>query len=138
MKYFFLSFIHLTLIYTSFHSQTFYRMDATNDGQTINLTCPISNTRFADDGSGTTHYSNGSDRTITFCGPVGKLLKFDFGCGTNSTIERIHPSDTLFIYNGNSTSSPLFYSITGNAQIRIAYHILMKTLISFFYLLKIV
>jgi hypothetical protein len=89
-------------------------MDATNDGQTINLTCPITNTRFADDGSGSTHYSNGSDRTLTFCGPAGKLLKFDFGCASNLTIERIHPSDTLFIYNGSSTASPLLYAVTGN------------------------
>ena len=89
-------------------------MDATNDGSTINFTCPISNTRFTDDGANSTHYSNGVDRTITFCAPAGKLLKFDFGCGSNLTIERIDPTDTLFIYNGNSTASPLLYAVTGN------------------------
>lgn len=96
--------------------QTYFRLDATNDGATINLSCPIANTRFADDGSNSTHYSNGVDRSITFCAPAGKLLKFDFGCGSNLTIERIHTSDTLFIYNGNSTSSPLLYAVTGNAS----------------------
>lgn len=96
-------------------AQTYYRLDATNDGTTINLTCPITNTRFADDGANSTHYANGVDRTITFCAPAGKLLKFDFGCGSNLTNERIHPSDTLFIYNGNSTSAPLLYAVTGNS-----------------------
>lgn len=96
-------------------AQTYYRLDATNDGSTINLTCPIANTRFADDGANSTHYANGVDRTITFCAPAGKLLKFDFGCGSNLTIERIHSSDTLFIYNGNSTAAPLLYAVTGNS-----------------------
>jgi len=96
-------------------AQTYYRLNATNDGATINLTCPITNTQFADDGATSTHYSNGVDRSITFCAPAGKLLKFDFGCNGNYTIERIHPSDTLFIYNGNSTASPLLYAVTGNS-----------------------
>lgn len=96
-------------------AQTYYRLDAANNGSTINFTCPIASTRFADDGSNTTHYSNGVDRTITFCAPAGKLLKFDFGCGSNLTIERIHSSDTLFIYNGNSTAAPLLYAVTGNS-----------------------
>lgn len=97
-------------------AQTIYKLDATNNGTTVNFSCPISNTRFSDDGDGTTHYSNNIDYRITFCAPTNKLLKFDFGCGTNSTIERIHPSDTLFIYDGNSTSSPLLYKITGNSS----------------------
>jgi hypothetical protein len=91
-------------------------MNAANNGATINLTCPITNTRFADEGADATHYTNANaDYSITFCVPAGKLLKFDFGCGSNLTTERIHNSDTLFIYNGSSTSSPLLYKITGNS-----------------------
>ncbi|MDX2301170.1 MAG: hypothetical protein NW226_00160, partial [Microscillaceae bacterium] len=112
MKPFFTFFLLLAALLAN--SQTYYRLDATNDGNTINFTCPITNTRFADDGANSTHYSNGVDRTITFCAPAGKLLKFDFGCGSNLTIERIHSSDTLFIYNGSSTAAPLLYAVTGN------------------------
>ena len=86
MKPFITFFFLLFLSYLN--AQTYYRMDATNDGSTINFTCPISNTRFTDDGANSTHYSNGVDRTITFCAQAGKLLKFDFGCGSNLTIER--------------------------------------------------
>jgi hypothetical protein len=104
------------LIYIYSYGQTIYRLDATNNGSTITFSCPISNSRFADDGNGSTHYSNNIDYSITFCAPANKLLKFDFGCGSNSTIERIHPSDTLIVYDGNSTSSPILYKITGNAS----------------------
>jgi len=97
----------------STQAQTYHRMNAANNGQTINLTCPTSD-KFADDGSGSSHYSNNIDYTITFCAPTGKLIKFDFGYGSNLTIERIDPTDTLFIYDGNSTSSPLLYEVTGN------------------------
>lgn len=113
MKLSSISFIFV-FVYQFISAQTYYRMDATNDGATINLTCPISNTRFADDGNNATHYSNNNDRTITFCAPIDKLLKFDFGCGSNLTIERIHSSDTLFIYDGNSIASPLLCAVTGN------------------------
>ena len=105
----------LILVSLITEGQTIYRINAANDGQTINLTCPIVNTRFADSGSGSSHYSNSVDQLITFCAPAGKLLKFDFGCGGNYTIERIDPTDTLFIYDGNSTSSPLLYAVTGNS-----------------------
>ena len=108
-----LVFILLTVAMNGF-SQTYYRLDATNNGQVINLTCPVANSRFADDGSNSTHYSNNIDYTLTFCAPAGKLLNFNFGCGSNLTTERIHSSDTLFIYDGNSTSAPLMYSVTGN------------------------
>ncbi len=90
------------------------RMNAANNGNVYNLTCPVSG-RFADSGSGSTHYDNNRDDTLTFCADVGKLLKFDFGCGSNLTIERIDPTDTLFIYDGPSVSSPLLYAVTGNA-----------------------
>jgi len=96
--------------------QTYYRMNAANNGTTVNFSCPITNTRFADEGADATHYTNATaDYSITFCAPAGKLLKFDFGCGSNLTTERIHNSDTLFIYNGSSTSSPLLYKVTGNS-----------------------
>jgi hypothetical protein len=91
-------------------------MNAANNGTTVNFTCPITNTRFADEGPDNTHYTNATaDYSITFCAPAGKLLKFDFGCGSNLTTERIHNSDTLFIYNGSSTASPLLYKVTGNS-----------------------
>lgn len=108
--------ILIAIIHNCTLGQTIYRLDATNNGSTITFSCPISNSRFADDGNGSTHYSNNIDYSITFCAPANKLLKFDFGCGSNSTIERIHPSDTLIIYDGNSTSSPILYKVTGNAS----------------------
>ncbi len=92
-----------------------YALNASNNGTTVNLSCP-SSVRFTDEGAGTTDYQNNSNYTITFCASGSNLLKFDFGCGSNSTIERIHPTDTLYIYNGNSTSSPLLYAVTGLAS----------------------
>lgn len=117
-----ISFIMKHLLYICFSllfstigiSQTIYRLNAANNGASITFSCPINNSVFADDGNGSTHYSNNIDYSLTFCAPANKLLKFNFGCGSNTTIERIHPSDTLFIYDGNSTSSPLLYKVTGN------------------------
>jgi hypothetical protein len=110
-----IGFILFAILSTAVHGQV-YRMNNTTNGQTINFTCPISGVRFADSGSGSSHYANGRDDTLTFCASVGKLLKFDFGCGSNLTNERIDPTDTLFIYNGASVNSPLLYAVTGNAS----------------------
>lgn len=106
----------LSMFFLFFNSTLFgqvIRMDATNNGSTFNITCPGTGVRFADEGSGSSHYSDNSDYTVTLCAEAGKLLKFDFGCGSNLTNERIDPTDTLYIYDGSSTSDPLIYAVTG-------------------------
>jgi len=98
-------------ITNSSNAQTIYDIDA-YDGQTI-TTCDA---KFTDSHPGSTHYAHNGDHTITFCsGDESKVLRFDFGHTSTYTNERIHPSDTLYIYNGVSTSDPLIASITGNS-----------------------
>ncbi len=94
--------------------QTYYYMNLANNGATINIPCPAGNKIFSDDGPTSSNYSNSIDYTITFCAAGNNLLKFDFGCSDTYTNERLAPGDTLFIYNGSSTSSPLLYAVTGN------------------------
>jgi hypothetical protein len=84
----------------------------TNSGQTV-TTCSGT---FSDSGAGTTHYGNNENNTVTFCSTNGTdLLQFNFGVGSNTTIERIHPSDTLYIYDGSSATGVPIAKLTGNA-----------------------
>jgi hypothetical protein len=84
----------------------------TNSGQTI-TTCSGT---FSDSGAGTTHYGNNEDNTVTFCSTNGTdLLRFNFGVGSNTTIERIAPGDTLYIYDGSSATGVPIAKLTGNS-----------------------
>ncbi|MBN2680977.1 MAG: fibronectin type III domain-containing protein [Bacteroidales bacterium] len=80
-----------------------YEIDVFNEAEII--TCSGTFT----DSNPAGNYSANEDNSISFCSPDGDLLKFSFSTG------RIAPGDTLYLYNGPSTSSPLIQKITGNA-----------------------
>ena len=74
-----------------------YEIDA-YDGQKVN-TCSGT---FYDSGGSSGDYANDENYTVTFCSDnAGQHLKFDF-TGFN-----VRVNDTLYIYNGSSTGSPL-------------------------------
>ncbi len=68
---------------------------STNTGCTYN---------FYDSGGAGANYGNNQNNTITFCAPVGEVTRFEF----RSFL--IGASDTLFIYDGATTSSTLIGS----------------------------
>ena len=88
-----------------------YEMDVIN-GTTV-TTC---GGLFTDSNPGSGHYADNENYQVTFCSSNGiDLLNFNFGSGSNLTNERIHPSDTLYIYDGVGTSGILLAAVTGTA-----------------------
>ncbi|MCK4630787.1 MAG: hypothetical protein KAT40_05050, partial [Bacteroidales bacterium] len=79
-----------------------YRID-TLDGQTVN-TCAGT---FYDSGGSSGYYVNNEDYTVTFCSDNGLTISLDF------TTFEVRTGDTLRIYDGPDTSSPLLGSYTG-------------------------
>lgn len=76
-----------------------------NQGGTI-TTC--SGTLY--DSDSTANYQNNENYTITFCSNgAGNIINLGF-----AVLFDIDPSDTLFIYNGNSTASPLIGAYNNN------------------------
>ncbi|MCF0210379.1 MAG: gliding motility-associated C-terminal domain-containing protein [Bacteroidales bacterium] len=76
-----------------------YQLNATNDGQTITTCTGISR----DDGN-TSNYTANQDRHMTFCpGNPAQRIKLAF------EEFNVHPSDTFFLYNGNSVAATPFY-----------------------------
>jgi hypothetical protein len=65
---------------------------------------------FYDNGGPTVNYPNNENRVTTFTSGTGQYLKFDF----NPNHFNIATGDSLFIYDGTSTSSPLFAILTGS------------------------
>ena len=62
-------------------------------------------TNFVDMGG---NYMSNMDETITFCPDLTQGSKVSISFGTNIGFEfDIHPSDTMYIYDGPNTSSPL-------------------------------
>lgn len=104
------------LLYCSFFelsAQTpVYEMDLVNG--TIITTC---GGLFTDSNPGSGHYGDNENFQVTFCSNNGSdLLNFNFGSGSNLTNERIHPSDTLYIYDGIGTGGTLLAAVTGTAS----------------------
>jgi hypothetical protein len=100
----------ILLLHNTANAQSYNTL--TNSGQTI-TTCSGT---FSDSGAGTTHYGNNENHTVTFCSTNGTdLLQFNFGVGTNTTIERIAPGDTLYIYDGSSATGVPIAKLTGNS-----------------------
>lgn len=65
---------------------------------------------FFDSGSNTSNYQNNENYTITFCSNGGgNAVSIDF-----SALFDVDPSDTLFIFDGNSTAAPLIGSYNNN------------------------
>ena len=73
-----------------------YRISAFN-GQTVTTCSGI----FYDSGGASTDYDNNENYTVTFCSGNGNAVKFDF---TSLVIRTL---DTLYVYDGPGTSSPL-------------------------------
>lgn len=59
--------------------------------------------RFFDSGGPVRNYQGGENYFKTFCGTEGKRLVFRF----NPLVSSMGVNDSLFVYDGNSTSSPL-------------------------------
>jgi hypothetical protein len=64
---------------------------------------------FYDNGGPTANYPNNENRVMTFTSASGQYLKFDF----NPNHFNIATGDSLFIYDGTSTSAPLYAILTG-------------------------
>src|SRR4030042_4461677 len=83
------------------HSQI-YQIDL-NDGDTI-ATCTGT---FYDSGGAGGNYGNNEDYTVTLCSDNGGTMGLDF------TVFEVRAGDTLFIYDGTSTGSPLIGAYSG-------------------------
>ncbi len=79
-------------------------LDTVTVGNAYNMgnnTITACNGGFYDSGGGNTNYNNNEDFTTTFCSDNGQRLQFTF------TAMSIGTGDTLWAYDGNSTSGPL-------------------------------
>ena len=93
----------LTTLLTGFrtYSQT-YRIDL-NDGDTI-TTCSGT---FYDSGGAGGNYGNNENFTVTFCSDNGGNMGLDF------SVFEVRVGDTVFIYDGPTTASPLIGAFSG-------------------------
>ena len=82
-----------------------YEMDA-EDGNTI-VTC--SGTFTDSDPSTTGNYADNEDYTVTFCSGSGDFLTFDFD--VSGFFDALGTGDTLYMYDGTSTSGDLIMKI---------------------------
>ena len=74
------------------------------NGQTVNTCTGV----FYDSGGSVNPYDNNESYTVTFCSNNGTAMRFDF------TSFNVRTGDTLYIYDGPNTSSPLFGKYSGN------------------------
>ena len=100
---FILAIFILSLISLNSFTQT-YNIDD-HDGQTVS-TCSGT---FYDSGGPLAYYSDDEDYTVTFCSDNGLMITIDF------TSFEVRSGDTLWIYDGPNTGSPLIgaYSSEG-------------------------
>ncbi|MDW8236723.1 MAG: CUB domain-containing protein [Bacteroidia bacterium] len=66
---------------------------------------------FYDSGGPNAYYGPNENRTYTFLAPVGQRIRVEF---LPIESHQIGPWDTLFLYDGNSTSAPLIRYITNS------------------------
>ncbi len=110
----------LTFVFTSDNSQTYSGWAASINcgGPAIPLhpltsgTVTLCEGLFFDSGGMFGNYGNNEDRTMTFTSASGEYLKFDF----NPAYYNIDVNDSLFIYDGASTSAPLYAIFTGSSN----------------------
>ena len=108
----------LTFQFTSDASNTGFgwTADFSCAGPVLDVYTPMSGTVtvcsgvFYDTGGPTGLYPNGEDRTVTFTSASNQYLRFDF----NANHFNIAANDSLFIYDGASTSAPLFAILTNS------------------------
>ena len=67
---------------------------------------------FYDNGGALGNYPNNENRVKTFTSANGQYLKFDF----NPNHFNMAAGDSLFVYDGTSTASPLYAVFTGNVS----------------------
>ncbi|MFN8712145.1 MAG: CUB domain-containing protein, partial [Bacteroidota bacterium] len=67
---------------------------------------------FYDNGGAIGNYPNNENRVMTFTSSTGQYLKFDF----NPNHFNMATGDSLFIYDGTSTSAPLYAVFTGSVS----------------------
>jgi uncharacterized protein (DUF427 family) len=102
-------------------------VSATNNGWTASFSCagPVLNVYpitsgtittcggvFYDNGGALSNYPNNENRVMTFTSANGQYLKFDF----NPNHFNMAAGDSLFVYDGTSTASPLYAVLTGNVS----------------------
>jgi hypothetical protein len=91
-------------------------LNAATNGTTVN-TC---GTRFYDSGGSAGNYGNSENRTVTICpSTAGQKIQIDFNTfvtqfALSGPPSNILVSDSLQIFNGNSTSSPLLTTYAGD------------------------
>jgi subtilisin-like proprotein convertase family protein len=79
---------------------------AISAGGTEQVSCTGVTVVFTDSDGGATAYLPNEDHTITFCSDGGNSVNFFADLAGGSTWD-IHPSDTLYIYDGANTNAPL-------------------------------
>ncbi|MBP9880512.1 MAG: hypothetical protein KBF44_10405, partial [Chitinophagales bacterium] len=81
---------------------------ASYNGLTVN-TC---SGNFYDSGGSGGNYGNNENYVVTFCSSSGSPLYFDFGASSSSLNLDAGTGDTLFFYDGLTTSDPLIATLT--------------------------
>ena len=92
----------MTYLAQSQSSAPTYNLDAALNGQTI--TVPAQGAFLYDCGGGMANYTSNNNYSVTFCGSCS-IATFRLGFIFNTF--DIDPTDTIYIYDGNSTSAPL-------------------------------
>ncbi|MDP4266966.1 MAG: T9SS type A sorting domain-containing protein [Bacteroidota bacterium] len=132
-----LIFIYLILLFcfTYGYSQNIYDI-ANNNGKIININnskenCKVnftSNFSKVDNQNGYYNYTDGENYKITFNAGKGKRVNFTFTSDVGVYIDDngnlknygndyyIYPGDTIYFYDGPSTSSPLIHKYTGISE----------------------
>ena len=81
---------------------TYYNL---TNGQTVNICEGV----FFDDGGPAANYQNNGNKVMTFCSSTNQYLQFNF---TDYNFA-INNEDSLFVYDGNNSASPLLAVLTG-------------------------
>ena len=105
MKYLLFT-IGLLLFISNLYTQS-YNI-ASYNGLTVN-TC---SGNFYDSGGSGGNYGNNENYVVTFCSSSGSPLYFDFGASSTSLNLDAGTGDTLFFYDGLTTSDPLIATLT--------------------------
>jgi subtilisin-like proprotein convertase family protein len=109
MKHFLLSIIVLFGLISGLNAQVTLTLTGPDYGQTNPLNCagivPTGGTNFID---GTGNYLPNMNETLVLCPDLTQGSKVSIAFATNIGFEwDVHPTDTLYIYDGPSTAAPL-------------------------------
>jgi hypothetical protein len=109
MKHFLLGISILFGIISGLNAQVTLTLTGPDYGQTNPLNCsgivPTGGTNFID---GTGNYTPNMNETLVLCPDLTQGSKVSIAFATNIGFEwDVHPTDTLYIYDGPTTASPL-------------------------------